>query len=299
MFEDWASSEFSTDWGTRDVGEHEPIYDPISYHQGSVWPLFTGWASLAEYRSGRPLSGYAHLMQNLNMTWTQDLGAVTELLSGAYFQPLGRSTTHQLWSSAMVLTPALRGLFGVSVHGKTVFVDPHLPADWDNAVLRHVPVEGDMVDLSFHREGNALHITLEGRTLGITLRPSADPSEEVITAVNDNALAIRLPGAELAIPAELPLPGARTLQLKVLEQHAGAHSATWLLEGQAGSQYSLPLRLNGIKAVQPVGATLVQNSAREQQDSAGARVPNTTWETLSIQFPAGSGYTRQTVTVHW
>jgi glycogen debranching enzyme len=63
MLSRWASLEFSTDWGTRDVSRREPIYDPISYHQGSVWPVFTGWVSMAEYRADRPLSGYALLMQ--------------------------------------------------------------------------------------------------------------------------------------------------------------------------------------------------------------------------------------------
>jgi glycogen debranching enzyme len=115
MFKRWASHEFSTDWGLRDLGENETFYDPLSYHQGSVWPLFTGWASIAEYRTGRTLSAYAHLMQNADLTWAQDLGSVTELLSGAYFQPFGRSTTHQLWSSAMVLRPwCLRPRFAAS-----------------------------------------------------------------------------------------------------------------------------------------------------------------------------------------
>ncbi len=126
----WASSEFSADWGTRDISNRTPFYDPISYHQGSIWPLFTGWVSLTEYRAGRDLSGYAHLMQNLNLTWAQDLGSVTELLSGDFFQPLGRSSSHQLWSSAMVLSPLLRGLFGLSwdVPRYTLHVAPNLPA---------------------------------------------------------------------------------------------------------------------------------------------------------------------------
>ena len=38
---------------------------------------------------------------------------MTELLSGELYQPLGRSSSHQIWSSAMVVTPALRGLFGL------------------------------------------------------------------------------------------------------------------------------------------------------------------------------------------
>ncbi len=53
MLTRWASDEFSTDWGTRDISPRTSFYDPISYHQGSVWPLFTGWVSLAEYRASR------------------------------------------------------------------------------------------------------------------------------------------------------------------------------------------------------------------------------------------------------
>ena len=72
-------------------------------------------------------------MQNANLTWAQDLGSVTELLSGEFFQPLGRSSSHQMWSSAMVITPLLRGLFGLDWHAAnyTLRIAPHLPAGWD------------------------------------------------------------------------------------------------------------------------------------------------------------------------
>ncbi len=123
-----AAHTLNTDWGLRDVSGEEKIYDGMSYHQGSVWPLFTGWAALAEYRGGQPLAGYQMLMENANLTRAQDLGAVTELLSGDYFVPFGRSTSHQLWSSAMVITPTLRGLFGIDIdaqkedhHGESAF----------------------------------------------------------------------------------------------------------------------------------------------------------------------------------
>jgi len=53
-------------------------------------------------------------MQNADLTWSQDLGSVTELLSGRFFQPLGRSSAHQLWSSAMVISPVVRGLLGLT-----------------------------------------------------------------------------------------------------------------------------------------------------------------------------------------
>ena len=315
MFRRWASDEFSTDWGTRDLGEHEALYDPMSYHQGSVWPLFTGWASLAEYRAGRPLAGYAHLMQNLDLTWAQDLGAVTELLSGRYFEPLGRSTTHQLWSSAMVLSPALRGLFGVQYNAaaNTLTVTPQLPATWPGATLRHVPVgEGRRVTLVFRRQGGAMLVS-EQAEAGTAPTRLAGPGGSI--AGKNGELRIPLAGAELAIPATLPLPGEQTAQLKVLEQHADAHSATWVLEAQGGAQYALPLRLNGVRAVRAEGATVLAKTAEEQQKPLSGNAllaplspavaqgqpaeADRTLETLAVRFPEGKGYVHATVTVRW
>ncbi len=164
MLNRWASTEFSTDWGTRDLSPSVSFYDPISYHQGSVWPLFAGWVSLSEYRNGRSLSGFAHLMQNADLTWAQDLGAVTELLSGQFFRWLGRSTAHQLWSSAMVITPTVRGMFGLewSASENTLTVTPNLPAQWSDARLLNVPIAQTHVDVEIHRTGSTLSVRLTG-----------------------------------------------------------------------------------------------------------------------------------------
>ena len=164
MLDRWAAPEFSTDWGTRDLSPTVPFYDPISYHQGTVWPLYTGWVALSEYRNGRSLSAYAHLMQNADLTWAQDPGAVTELLSGQFFAPLGRSTSHQLWSSAMVISPVVRGLFGLEwdTAGKKLTVTPSLPADWDSAKLHHIPFAGGNIDLELTRDGATLLVRATG-----------------------------------------------------------------------------------------------------------------------------------------
>jgi glycogen debranching enzyme len=72
----------ATDWGTRIISNQSKLYDPLSYHYGSVWPLFTGWASMGAYAYGRPHVGYQALMANALLTYTSSLGYVTELLSG-------------------------------------------------------------------------------------------------------------------------------------------------------------------------------------------------------------------------
>jgi glycogen debranching enzyme len=149
-----AGHTLDTDWGLRDVASDEPIYDGMSYHQGSVWPLFTGWAALAEYRGGQPIAGYQLLMQNAHLTRISDLGAATELLSGDFNVPFGRSTSHQLWSSAMVITPTLRGLFGIDINAatKTITINPQLPAEWDHAEVKNLQTPNGTIDLLLKRE---------------------------------------------------------------------------------------------------------------------------------------------------
>src|ERR1700743_370632 len=105
------------------------------------------------------------LMQTANLTTAQDLGAVTELLSGDFFTPFGRSTSHQLWSSAMVVIPAVRGLFGVSQDAatQTVTVDPRLPAQWDHATLHNLHIGDAMVDLRYQRSAMGWEVHAEGK----------------------------------------------------------------------------------------------------------------------------------------
>lgn len=281
MLKRWATSEFSTDWGTRDLSDRTSFYDPISYHQGSVWPLFTGWVSLAEYRAGHPLSAYAHLMQNANLTWPQDPGDVTELLSGQFYQVLGRSTAHQLWSSAMVVSPILRGLFGLAWDeaAHTLSVTPHLPATWDHATIRRIPMGDRTLDLTFRREGRELLVQSSDASIHLT---SAAPG----AVVRDHFLRIPLPPVEAAITETLPAPGAETHQLKVLADDSTARSLVLKLAAPGGTTQTLSLREN---LALP---HLVTHDAQLSDPVNGLR-------TLTVPFPAGSGYVEKTVTLSW
>ncbi len=275
----WASTEFSTDWGTRDLSPQVSFYDPISYHQGSVWPLFTGWVSLSEYRSGRSLSGYSHLMQNADLTWAEDLGSVTELLSGEYFRWLGRSSSHQLWSSAMVITPALRGLFGLEWNSTEhkLTVTPVLPARWDEAQVSGVPLGNSRVDISMRRVGSNLVVRL-GSKSGTEITVASHAANAKIVK---GELLIPLPGVEVGLSHALPQPGASTSQLKVLDERYTDHSLRLRLTAPAGSRQTLFLRKNLAKL-------------NLQIDGATASA-----DQLMIQFPSGNNYGEQVVTLTW
>lgn len=284
MLQQWASKDFSTDWGTRDLSDTARDYDPLSYHQGSVWPLFTGWTSLAEYRVGQPLSGYAHLMQNAELTYAQDLGGVTELLSGAFYQTFGRSTSHQLWSSAMVVSPLLRGLFGLEWDAPlhTLFMTPHLPADWDAATLRHVAVGENSVDVSLQRQPGSLLVELHGDSGPVRLASRA-AGAKILT--DGRTLRIPLSPVEVFLPQRLPEPGSRTKQPKILAETTAARSYTILLEAQAGAQVVFHLRINDATVrLKATGATV--------ETVAGGRQ-------LVVQLPPGQGYVQHRVALSW
>ncbi len=281
MLDRWASEEFSTDWGTRDLSPRVSFYDPISYHQGSVWPLFTGWVSLAEYRNGRALSGYAHLMQNADLTWAEDLGAVTELLSGEFFHWFGRSTAHQLWSSAMVISPALRGLFGLEWNAAdhVISVTPHLPAAWNEASLSVVPIGSERVGIDMRRSGSDLIVRLVGqKSEDIQLR-----SRSAGAKFEHGVLQIPLPAVEVGVSHGLPEPGATTSQMKVIDEQESSRSLKLVLSAPASSEQTLFVRLNDPKVhVRVEGAEMSSDSIH-----------------LGIAFPSGTGYVEKTVTLSW
>ncbi|NYF79381.1 amylo-alpha-1,6-glucosidase [Granulicella arctica] len=248
-FTAWAGHGFSTDWGIRSVAKTASIYDPISYHHGSVWPLYTGWTSMAEYRSGRPVQAFSNLRNTAELTWLQDPGAITEVLSGDFFEPLGRSSSHQLWSSAMVLTPAIRGLFGLEADAlnHTLRVAPQLPAAWDHVSVQHVAVGEQSFDVTMQRVGRSLEIDATSGSASMLCLV-----EEHMQKPCDQRPAIRhrlmmdLPPVEIGLEEILASEGDSSKQMKVLDERREAHRLTVKVEAPAGITHRLTLRTNGV-----------------------------------------------------
>jgi glycogen debranching enzyme len=319
----FASPGLATDWGLRDVDASEPFFDGMSYHQGSVWPLFTGWAALAEYRGNQPLAGQQMLMQNVDLTWAQDPGAVTELLSGDTYVPFGRSTSHQLWSSAMVITPTLRGLFGISLDASTntITVSPHLPANWDHAVVRHLHMGDQDLVVSFTRragwmtvatarQSDFIHVPTtdvpmtkeDAKPLNIRFQSDA-PGAILIRDAKGNIYGLRipLPPVEVVIPShELPTPGSRPAQIKILSTKYEKNQLTLSAAGPAGSTSTLLLE------PEQVVAKLKLDQASENSGSANLSVVGPHHEPmllepmkLDLHFPPGQGWQTLTLTLTW
>ncbi|HKG14267.1 MAG TPA: GH116 family glycosyl hydrolase, partial [Pyrinomonadaceae bacterium] len=267
----------ATDWGARIITDESRLYDPLSYHNGSVWPLFTGWASMAAYRYGRPHVGLQALMSNVLLRRQNALGYVTELLSGDFNAPFGRSSHHQVWSEAMTVTPLLRGLLGVEVEesGKMVRFTPQLPADWSSVEVRRVAAGEATLDFSLARGGGQMSIRVRlnesdargAKTVG--LAPSF-PLDATVRSVKADGRSLPFhvervgekqfvlarvevrretvvtiaydEGSDVYLPREPPAPGARSDTLRVLRSEAELGSLRLLLEGRGGRPYTLRLR---------------------------------------------------------
>lgn len=149
-----AAPDLQTDWGMRIVSSSSAKYAGDGYHFGAVWPLFTGWASVAEYRYHRELAGYLNLRANALLALDGSPGHVTEVLSGDRYEPLSTSTPQQIWSAAMIVSPLLEGLLGLETNAAAceVALKPHLPADWDSFTINNLRFGSTMLALRFRKD---------------------------------------------------------------------------------------------------------------------------------------------------
>ncbi|MBA2647673.1 MAG: amylo-alpha-1,6-glucosidase [Pyrinomonadaceae bacterium] len=163
------AAAMATDWGARLISEKSRLYDPLSYHYGSVWPLFTGWAAMGAYRYNRPHVGYQALTANALLSFTEALGYVTELISGEVNTPFGRSSHHQVWSEAMIVTPLLRGLLGIEANdgGRSLRFAPQLPADWNQIAVSNFAAGPNQFDLTLERGGRRETIKIVKRAASV------------------------------------------------------------------------------------------------------------------------------------
>jgi glycogen debranching enzyme len=291
-----AEFEHQTDWGMRIISSSSPKYSSQGYHFGAVWPLFTGWASVGEYRYHQAQPAYSNLRSNALLAFDGSLGHVTEVLSGTNYEPLSTSSPHQIWSAAMVVSSMLRGMFGLERDARkhTLTFAPHVPVDWEWYALRNVRIGGSQVDLRSKRtvgevllevtqstpESLTLHyepaISARAKVLAVDLngKPlpyhvSASESDQhvvVHTALTGktNRIRIRMQN-DFGVAYHLTLPalGEQSQGLRIVSETWSAAHDSFILElsGTPGAIYDLSLW--NAKQIQTVeGAKLLDTAGR-------------------------------------
>jgi glycogen debranching enzyme len=274
MSEELARRDHQTDWGMRILSSRDPKYNPGGYHYGTVWPLFTGWASVGEYRYHRPFPAYLNLRANALLALNGSLGHVAEVLSGDYFQALATGTPHQIWSAAMVVNPLLSGLFGLQEDATDCQLNfaPHVPADWRSFSINNVRLGAMALNLNYQRAPDSIRLevqsvgtghcslqfspalSLRARITGVRLNGRALPfhieansSDQHVTAnlpiIGDrNTVEIQMTNDfEFSEASALPALGSISHGLRVLSESWSPARDTLklLLSGAAGEGYEL------------------------------------------------------------
>lgn len=191
--DDWASNNFTANWGVRIVGEDNPKFHPEGYHSGSVWPLYTGWVALAEYKNGRPAQGFSHVMSTINIKNHWAKGFVEEVMHGSVYKPRG-VCAHQCWSETMILQPLIDGMIGYepnAVHN-TLRLSPAVSANWDYYTFDNIPVGNERIGLTMQRTDKKIQYDFKytGPTiLKVNFQPQLPPGTK-ISGVNFNGVPV-------------------------------------------------------------------------------------------------------------
>ena len=321
----YGSAGIATDWGARILTKESDLYDPLSYHNGSVWPLFTGWTSMGAYQYGRSHVGAQALYATALLTRQDALGYVTELLSGDYNAAFGRTSHHQIWSEAMVATPLVRGLLGIEVRGggEAVRIAPQLPADWPRLAVRNAPAGGQTFGLRVERTPRQVTVELDGLA-GVAVevapalprdavvrRATADGRQvpvEMVTRGDVQFATVRLPeapervvydleraGSDVSVRYEPAEPGDVSRQPRVLRSLATDDALTLVLEGRAGTDHTFGLHTD--REVGRVAGAVVGRRVVERDSPLAPGEPPFVLMVTFEGTPGRSGYVRREVVI--
>jgi glycogen debranching enzyme len=158
-------------WGVRTVARSAARYNPISYHNGSVWPHDNAVIALGFARYGLK-SGVLRIFKGLfEAASYMDLRRLPELFCGFAWRRLTAPTLYpvacmpQAWASAtaFALVQASLGL-GFDRNGDEVRFDrPVLPNFLDELHLRGLQARHGVADVLLRRYGSDVAINISRR----------------------------------------------------------------------------------------------------------------------------------------
>ena len=173
--------DFFSGWGLRTLASGEARYNPLSYHNGSVWPhdnalIAWGLARYGETRAAaRLLAGLFEAGQFFELNRMPELFCGFPRHAGVGPIPYPVACSPQAWSAASVflLIQASLGLHIDATAARVVFRGPALPSSLPELRIFDLEVSGGRVDLLItrhdedvsvrvlRRQGNHIHVLVE------------------------------------------------------------------------------------------------------------------------------------------
>ena len=155
---------FNSGWGIRTLAEGEARYNPMSYHNGSVWPHDTALCALGMARYGER-GGVVRILDDMFEAGVRFEMRLPELYCG--FERRGRGDSPvaypvaclpQAWASGSLFM-LLQAALGISVSAWREDIrieDPRLPTGIEHLEIRNLVVGKKVVNLTFQRMGTSV-----------------------------------------------------------------------------------------------------------------------------------------------
>lgn len=282
-----ATDSISSDWGARMLSTGSPLYEPLAYNSGAVWPFMTGFVSWGQYNYRRPWAGYPLIDALKQMTFDWARGRHPELLSGSYYRPLDTAVPQQFFATSMLVSPLMMGLLGwePDAPNRRARLAPQLPPQWESVAVRNLRVGETSIDAVLEQGAGYFAAEISGRGPEVDLeiaipvppgahdlRPISMPvgatgelregrhDQEYVVVVHTSAsptrVELRWAGGLLVEPPTVVLePGQPSEGIRIIDYRF--EDDTWLLavEGMAGRTYTL--RLHGEEFSRVEGAASV------------------------------------------
>jgi len=270
----FSGNEYSTDWGLRILPESNPHFNPGAYHAGMVWPLFTGFAALAEYKTGNYASGFSHIMDNLMLYRNWSLGSTEETLNGLMYLPAG-ICSQQGWSETMVLQPIAEGMLGLACDALSdhVSLSPRFPHQWNQVSVENIAFGTHRFNLRMLRDttstfytfsnfsgaapcnlafnpsflpGTSIEsVSVNGKEMGFDVRDMGESTQLILPEMPvSNELSIKIlhkGGIGLLPLINEPKAGAASQELKILKQKLEGKRYIFTVEGLKDRKYEVSL----------------------------------------------------------
>ena len=158
-------------WGVRTVAATEARYNPMSYHNGSVWPHDNALLGVGFARYGLKEAATTILTGLFEASVCFELHRLPELFCGFARRP-GESPTlypvscaPQAWASAVVFA-LLQACLGLDIRGterRVVFSNPRMPDFLGEIYISGLRVADGSVDLALTRHGEDVGVNVVRR----------------------------------------------------------------------------------------------------------------------------------------
>jgi glycogen debranching enzyme len=166
------SSKMFSGYGIRTMGEGEAGYNPMSYHDGSIWPHDNSMTLLGMSKVGRQDAVKTVIGGLIKAASHFEYDRLPELFCG-YDQSIGKAVKYpvacspQAWAAGtpLVFIQTMLGLFPNSLQ-KEIYVKPHLLDDMNELLVKNITIGDGHLSLLVSRTENGVKTELLKNTTG-------------------------------------------------------------------------------------------------------------------------------------